>query len=164
MLPMAERRTARAPSASEGSGSRRYSPVTGRPTKRSPERVAAILSSLRVGNTRRAAAAAGDISEDTLARWAATDAEFRGAIEKAEAEAERRFLARVAAAADDPKTWTAAAWWLERRRADEFGRHERVDLNVDMRREAERLGAELGLDPDEIMAEAERYIRKGGAT
>jgi hypothetical protein len=36
---------------------------------------------------------------------------------------------------------------------------ERVDLTVDMRREAERFAAEMGLDPIEVLAEAEAIVR-----
>lgn len=98
-----------------------------RPTKRTPERQTAILNSLRLGNTRRAAAAFAEISEDTLARWQADDAEFRGAVTKAEADAESRFLGNIAKAAADG-TWTAAAWWLERRRHQDYRKREGVEL------------------------------------
>ena len=98
-----------------------------RPTKRGPAREQALLNALRVGNTRRAAAAFAEISEDTLARWQADDAEFRGAVIKAEADAETRFLGQVAKAAADG-TWQAAAWWLERRRYENYRRREGVEL------------------------------------
>jgi Transposase len=45
-------------------------------------------------------------------------------------------------------TWTAAAWWLERRKHQDYGRRERVDMTIDLRREAERLAAANGLDPE----------------
>ena len=101
--------------------------MSGRPSLRSPQRETAILNALRVGNTRRAAAAAAEISEDTLARWQHADAVFRGAVEKAEADAEQRFLGNVAKAAQDG-TWTAAAWWLERRRHADYRKREGVEL------------------------------------
>ena len=50
------------------------------------------------------------------------------AVEKAEDEAEATYTALVAEAAVDPKNWTAAAWWLERRRPDHFARRERVEM------------------------------------
>lgn len=97
----------------------------GRRTKRSDEREAALMSSLRLGNTRRAAAAFAGISHDTFYQWM-KEQTFADAVSKAEADAEARFLAQVAKAAADG-TWTAAAWWLERRRPDDYGRKERVD-------------------------------------
>jgi hypothetical protein len=48
------------------------------------------------------------------------------AIEKAEGEAEATYTKIVADAA--VKNWTAAAWWLERRRPDDFARRERVEM------------------------------------
>jgi hypothetical protein len=128
-------------------------PRTGRPSKCSPERVEAILAMLRAGNTRSAAAAAAGVDRSQLWRWMARDATFRNAIEKAEAEAKLRFVGQIDRAVTDG-TWQAAAWWLERRRPDAWGKRERVDLTV--RREAERLAAELGVDAAELVREAER--------
>ncbi len=99
--------------------------MAGRPTKRSPEREQAILNALRIGNTRRAAAAAAEISEDTFARWL-DDAVFSGAVAKAEADAELRFLGQVAKhAATSPQ---AAQWWLERRRPADYRQRTGVEL------------------------------------
>lgn len=128
----------------------------GQPTKRSPEREQAILNALRVGNTRRASAAAAEVNEDTLANWMKADSAFFGAVVKAEADAELRFLGQVAKAA--PTSWQAAAWWLERRQHSDFGRRERMDMTIDVRKEAERIAEESGLDADEVMAEAEAII------
>ena len=99
----------------------------GRPTKRSPERELAILNALRVGNTRTASCAAAEVSLDSLARWMEADAEFRGAVVKAEANAELRFLGQVAKAAAG-QNWQAAAWWLERRRHEHYRRREGVEV------------------------------------
>ena len=100
--------------------------MAGRPRKRSSEREEAILNALRVGNTRRAAAAAAEVSEDTLARWL-TDAVFSGAVEKAEADAELRFLGQVAKhAASSPQ---AAQWWLERRRQKDYRQRTGIELS-----------------------------------
>jgi hypothetical protein len=116
----------------------------------------AVLSALRIGCTRRAAAAVADISEDTFARMLA-DAGFADAVRKAEGAAEATYSAIVSEAAT--KSWQAAAWWLERRKYEDFGRHERVDVTFDTRKEAERLAAELGLDVETVMAEAEAILR-----
>ncbi len=98
----------------------------GQPTKRSPEREQAILNALRVGNTRRASAAAAEVSEDTLANWMTADSAFFGAVEKAEADAELRFLGQVAKHA--VKSPTAAQWWLERRRPRDYRQMTGVEL------------------------------------
>lgn len=120
------------------------------------EQVEKLLFGLRNGMTRRAAAGAAGFSKTTLYRMLDndTDGTLVTAIENAEAEAEATYTALVAQAAMEPKNWTAAAWWLERRRPDDYGRRERVDISFDFRREAER----LGLDPDQAVAEAERIL------
>lgn len=85
------------------------------------------------------------------------DAEFSGAVIKAEADAELRFLGQVAKAAAG-NNWQAAAWWLERRQHMDFGRRDRVDMQIDVRKEAERIAAEAGLDVDAILAEAQAIV------
>lgn len=85
------------------------------------------------------------------------DAVFADAVKRAEGQAEATYSAIVAEAA--PKSWQAAAWWLERRKFEDYGRHERVDVTFDTRKEAERLAAELGLDVETVMAEAEAILR-----
>lgn len=53
----------------------------------------------------------------------------------------------------------AATWWLERRMPNEFGRVDRlrVDVNV-LRAEAERIAKESGLSVDQVLAEAEAIV------
>jgi hypothetical protein len=115
----------------------------------------AILNALRTGCTRRAAAAVGGISTATFYRMLESET-FQDAVEKAEGEAEATFTAAVAAAV--PKSWQAAAWWLERRKHMDFAQHSRIDMNVDLRGEAQRIASADGLDADELIAEAERIV------
>lgn len=128
----------------------------GRTSKRSPERELAIVNALRLGNTRRASAAYAEVDHATFYRWL-EDATFRDAVEKAEADAETRFLAQVAKAAADG-TWQAAAWWLERRRHEEYARREKVEMTVDLRAIAQQYADAQGLDVDEVLAEADRIL------
>ena len=130
-----------------------------RPTKYTPEVVEAILDALRAGNTRRASVAAAGVSEDSFARWLAAYADFADAVRKAEAEAEQRFVRRIERAVE-AGTWQAAAWGLERRRRDDWGRFDRLEVNT--RREAERLAQEQGLDAGELIALAERLAAGRG--
>ena len=97
--------------------------MMGRRAKRSPERETAILNALRVGNTRRASAAAAGISHETFYQWM-NDLTFSDAVVKAEADAELRFLGQVATAAK--VSWQAAAWWLERRKHEDYRRMDGV--------------------------------------
>jgi len=120
-------------------------------------RLPALLEALRTGNTRNAAAALAGIGHGTLYRWL-EDPTIREQAEAAENEAEGYYLARVHEASADPKNWAAAAWWLERRRHEHYGRRDRVEMQIDVRREAERIAAADGLDADAILAEAERIL------
>lgn len=98
-------------------------------TKRTPERVDAIANALRAGNTRRAAAAYGEIDRATFYRWLDEDATFRDMVEKAEADAEVRFVTRIATASES--SWQAAAFWLERRRREEWQKSDTLELKGD---------------------------------
>lgn len=128
--------------------------------KLSGERLEKFLAGLKLGMTRRAASGACGIGSSTLYRMLAEDADgtLREAIEEAEAVAEATYLSKVALAADDPKNWTAAAWWLERRRYQDFARHEKVDMSVDLRTISARIAEDAGLDADAVLAEAERVL------
>lgn len=121
-------------------------------------REAALLGALRLGNTRRAASAYAEISAPTFYRMM-EDVTFREAVEKAEADAEVTYLARIAAAVD-AGTWQAAAWWLERRRYEDFAQRSKVEMTVDLKEEAKRIAEADGLDPAEVMAEAERIMAR----
>ena len=119
----------------------------------------AALEALRHGNTRRAAAAMAGVTERTLYRWIEGDVPFRHAVEKAEGEAEAMYLAAVERAV--PESWQAAAWWLERRKHMDYSRREKVDMTVDVKREAERIAAAQGLEVADVLAEADRVLAEG---
>lgn len=92
----------------------------GRDTKLTPDRYQSILADLRKGNTRACAAMRAGIGERTLATWMAKGKRgeepyvaFSAGVKKAERDAERRMVGIIRRAART--TWTAAAWWLERK-------------------------------------------------
>lgn len=132
----------------------------GRPTKLTPEVQQRVLQAIAGGNTRKDAAAYAGISITTLEDWIgrgrgrghrpahAVYVAFVDAIEKAEAQAVVRNVAIIQKAAAD--TWQAAAWWLERRRPQDWARTERVehstpiDRPMEVRHDpSERLGGYL---------------------
>lgn len=129
----------------------------GRPTKKTEQRVEALLQSLRAGASRQRSAALAGIHRDTLNEWMKQDPAFSDAIEKAEAFAEARFLSRVATAAENERSWQAAAWILERRFPNEWRKREGVEFSGvngqaievktigDPAEEQRRLAAALGL-------------------
>lgn len=120
------------------------------------EQTERLLEGLRHGMTRRAAAAYAGFGKSALYDMIDRDRTLRTAIENAEGEAESAYTKLVANAATDPKNWTAAAWWLERRHPNDFGRKDRVEVKVDLRTIAERVAP--GLDVDAVLAEAERIM------
>lgn len=124
--------------------------------KLSDARTDAALHALRNGCTREAAAGVAGVGRATLYRWLAADETFRDAVEKAENEAEASFTAAVVAATQ--KNWQAAAWWLERRRHESYGRRDRLEMTVDVKALAAKIATEDGLNADDLMAEAERIL------
>lgn len=124
------------------------------------QKIEKLLNGLRLGMTRRAACASSAIALRTFYRMLENDADgtFGSLIEKAEGEAEATYTALVAQAAMVPKNWTAAAWWLERRRNQDYARRDKVEMSIDLRTVAARIAEESGLDPDAVMAEAERVL------
>lgn len=51
-------------------------------------------------------------------------------------------------------------WILSAHRRDVYGQQARVDINVTIRKEAERVAKELGLDAEDLIREAERIVGK----
>ena len=101
--------------------------MAGRTLRKSPERIETLCKHLAAGATRRAACAASDISPKTLERWQKDDV-LGAAIKKADGLAEALATSYVVAAM--PTNWQAAAWWLERRRAADYGRKQENVITV----------------------------------
>lgn len=99
-----------------------------RATKFTPEVCGRILEATRLGATRRAAAAAGGVSESQLYHWvrdgrldpASEYADFARAFDLADGEAELRLTAVFRRAAQTD--WRAALEFLSRRFPYEWGR------------------------------------------
>lgn len=100
----------------------------GRPTKLTPETQETILNAIRAGNYIETAAALAGISKETFYKWLRRGAraktgkhrDFVDAVEKAQAEAEALDLQIIRQASK--KHWQAAAWRLERRSPERWGR------------------------------------------
>jgi hypothetical protein len=109
----------------------------GRRTKRTPERVQALVEALRAGNYIEASCSYAGISVATYYNWV-NDAEkddatpeaieFLEAVSKARADAEVRNVSFIQRAASDPRHWSAAAWWLERSHPTRWGRQQRLEV------------------------------------
>lgn len=134
-----------------------------RPSKLTPQVEAIILESLRKGHTRTAAFEVAGVHRSKISVWLVRFATFRDAVMRAEAEAEVGAADTIhdAYKAGD---WKAAGWWLERRRHEDWGKRDKLEIVATIR----RLVREAGLGEDveaEAVAEAESIFRtvRGGA-
>lgn len=122
--------------------------VGGRPTKLTPEVQEKICSAIRAGNYIETASAYADVAKSTLYEWLkrgqrekdriaknprarirkeeAPYVEFSNAVEKALADAEVRDVMLIGKAAEE--NWQAAAWRLERKFPDRWGRRDKFAL------------------------------------
>lgn len=109
-----------------------------RPTKLTPELLETISLIIRSGNYAKTACEMVGIGETTFYRWMEEGAkdkakpefrEFRESIKRAEAEAEVANVARIRQAADSG-TWQAAAWYLERKHGDRWGRNDKIRQEI----------------------------------
>lgn len=122
-------------------------------TKRTPEIDQRIRTALELGASYCAASAYAGIAYITFVRWRDMDDDFAAMIELAQGKAQVGWLAKIEKAATDGN-WQAAAWKLERRYPDEYGRRDRLDININ--REAQRVANELGISVEDVLAEAQR--------
>jgi len=103
----------------------------GRKLKLNDELQNKICTAIRAGNYASVAAQYAGISEATFYKWMAFGekqksgvyVEFREAIKKAEADAEVAAVAIIQKQA--PDNWQAAAWYLERKHFDRWGKKEK---------------------------------------
>lgn len=95
-------------------------------TKYNETTVRAICTGLKKGGTRTAAYLAAGIVKATFYNWLKDHEEFVERIERAEAERELMWLARIDAAM--PDHWQAAAWKLERTNPRAYGK--RVAMQI----------------------------------
>jgi len=102
---------------------------TGRPTKFTSERRDIILDTLRRGASLAAAAAAAGVNPDTVLNWRRARAAFALQVDQAMAEGALRALDAIWTAAESGD-WRAAAWLLERRYPEEYGR-QALDVRTD---------------------------------
>lgn len=92
-----------------------------RPTKRTPTAKERILAAIKLGATYELAAKAGGISYETFNEWRKEFSEFSESVNSAEAAAAQQWLKQIDKAARDG-SWQAAAWKLERRYPQMYGR------------------------------------------
>lgn len=128
-----------------------------------PEITAAVISAVRVGAPLEVAAQAAGVKRSTFWQWMRKgDAgepdyvDFAESVRKAEAEVHIVVVGAVRQAIHhNPELalrWMRMRWWqyyLERAK---------VDLSLDVDREAERIASETGLSKEAVMDEVERIM------
>lgn len=97
-----------------------------RPSKYTAERVERLLHGIRLGWRYELACAYAGVHYATFARWRLAFPQFCEAVKEAEAQGEATSLRAIHAAASAGE-WRAAAWLLERRFPETYGR--RVNRN-----------------------------------
>jgi transposase len=129
----------------------------GRPTKYLPATVDRILTAVRSGTPRIHAGRFAGIADRTMSLWLATKPEFKDAVERAESEFIAETVARIATHGRD--NWQALAWILERRWPADFGRQDRIKLEMEATLTEVRQAAEAeGIDADLAVREAKRLL------
>lgn len=125
-----------------------------RPTKYTPETVKKITDAIKLGATYELACNYAGIDYSTFNEWQKTKPKFSEAVKAAEGEAAVKWLAKIEAAA--AKSWQAAAWKLERRYPQDYGRTIQ-DHNVTVRREdlIQEVAAKFGIAPADLIAALE---------
>ena len=91
----------------------------------SPEIVTQITALLKAGITISSACEIVGISRQTYYNWAEKHPEFAEKVKKAIAESELRAVKIILDAAK--RDWKAAAWFLERRFPDRWGRRDKIE-------------------------------------
>lgn len=90
---------------------------TGRPTKYY-ETKDEVMKWISMGNSLRDSCTLAGISTSTFHQWRKDFSEFSEELKKALAQCKAARIGRILAASK--KSWTAAAWWLERMYSSEF--------------------------------------------
>lgn len=99
----------------------------GRPTKRTPETVKRLCDAIRLGASYADACGYAGVSFETFNEWRKDFPEFSDAVKEAEGSGRVQLIAKIQKAANDGN-WQAAAWMLERRDPQNYGRTMRTQV------------------------------------
>ncbi len=137
-----------------------------RPTKYTDEIVNEIIGGVAVGMTDKDAALAAGITEQTLSRWRKRYVDFDNRLMRARKQRSRLLLRRIHTATE--RDWRAAAELLDRTDREyrktpleitgKDGGPIQHETTVTIRDLATRAAEDEGLDPDLVVAEAERWL------
>jgi transposase len=126
-----------------------------RPSKYTPEMEKKIVEALTAGVSRKTAAEYAGIDEKTVINWMKRYSSFSSAVIAAETKVEvsATISLRQAWAGGD---WRAALAWLERRRHEDWGRKDRLEIIQSVR----ELARANGRDEEAAVAEAEAILKE----
>lgn len=130
-----------------------------RTTKYTPEVAKKITDAIRLGATYQLACNYAGISTDSFARWRARYADFAARVKEAEGVGAVGWLVKIeqAAAAGN---WQAAAWKLERRYPEQYGRLVN-DHRHSIEEAADRVSRETGVPKDQAIKDIRDYLKTG---
>lgn len=123
-----------------------------------------IVNALKNGLSNAAAAGLACISEQTFYNWYNEGAkkktgkmkEFHDAVDNARDVAQANYENVIATAANDG-TWQAAAWWLERRRHNIYGKKEHHQVDMESNQKIHLKGK---LTTEQVLIDNEDTIRE----
>ena len=106
---------------------------TGRNTKNTPDTRKELLDALKVGHTDKDSCILAGVSHEFFYQLIKKDLAFSEDVKKARLVAKDQCIKIIRSAAT--KTWTAAAWYLERKFKDEYSikvnnQHDPITLNL----------------------------------
>lgn len=107
-----------------------------RTSKLTPERQSKVCQAIQLGATYVHACNYAGISYETFRRWMRENVAFHDAVKEAEGKATVGWLAKIEKAASDGN-WTAAAWKLERRYPNDYGRRDMRDTAQEPQEDAQ---------------------------
>jgi hypothetical protein len=99
--------------------------------KYTKETVARIIETLESGDGRVAACKNAGINYTTFLRWMDEKSEFCESVKKAEETGIDRIKDAQIQKILTNESWQSAAWWLERRHAEQFAKREHHDHTTD---------------------------------
>ena len=121
-----------------------------------------ILAILSVGCSRRTAAEYVGCAPSTINRTAGRDPEFAERLRRAEHQQEMALLKQLQQAATKEQYWRAAAWILERRFPERYGKHDPQSLTLDQVKEVLKELAEIVVEDVPVARYRKNVIKRLG--
>jgi len=126
-------------------------------TKYTPELGEMIAEMVAQGTPHATAAQAAGVCRDTYYRWLSENPSFSTAIEQKKAQAVHDRVSRILEAGRKG-VWQADAWWLERRRPEQFMLRQKLDTDskfiIEIRTVSQDNRQVIDLEPEQLRLES----------